>query len=326
MNWTELDSNGFFGLEAFLSDDTAIDVVTYGDSGEFCWMIRVPIQDRYSTHEVYASYDDDEYFNDVTEALDSCMDYLSRFFPDLYAETQYSQNKKGFVIKFLQVAAAIGLVAVFSTTSLFGFAQPAFASESDRVREARAFVYDMVEDDDPITILVNADGDTYYIEATPGSGDTDGPGGNMSEFVEDMGINLSPYLEQSGVAFPGNKDAIYFMFDDGQQLNINIDELSDIFEQAGAPPGSQFKACRFEYYLCPGDVYEAIMDQYAQAARDAGYNFQRADDVAVYENGEERNATVACFAGAFAFVALIAIWKGGSKVPVLLMSSEDAED
>ena len=77
MNWTELNRDGFFGLEAFMSDGTAIDVVTYGDSDEFCWMIRVPIEDDYSTHEIYASYDEDRYFDNINDALDSCMEYLS---------------------------------------------------------------------------------------------------------------------------------------------------------------------------------------------------------------------------------------------------------
>ena len=325
MNWTELNTDGFFGLEAFMSDGTAVDIVTYGDSMEFCWMIRVPIQDDYSTHEVYASYDDDRYFDNITDALDSCMEYLRYYFPALYRESEYSQNKKGFVVRFLQAAAAIGLVAVFSTSSLFGFAQPAFASEADYVHEARAAVYAQVEDDDPITILMDADSGAYYIEATPGTGDTDGPGGNMGDFLDDLDRDMSPYFQQSGVAFYGGSDVLYFVLDDGQSLNVSISELNEIFEQAGAPINEDFKTCRFEYYLCPGDVYDEVMDQYSQAARDAGYNFQRVNSSAEYENGDTRDATVACFAGAFAFAAIVAIWKGGSVIPVLIMSSDDED-
>ena len=178
LDWCKLDNDKFYGLEAFLSDGTALDIVEYEGSGEFCWMIRIPIDDAYSTHEVYASYDENVYFSEMIAALDDCMRYLSEYFPSLYCETLYSSSheRKREKLRFLQAAASIGIAVVLSMSALTG---TAFGDELN--------VLEPGTQDNPVSIVQSSDG-TYYV------GDTDTVQFFAGEIQAQTGVDISPYI------------------------------------------------------------------------------------------------------------------------------------
>ena len=75
----EEDSN-IEGMEAFLENDSALDVIRYVDSDEWHWLYRKWVEQD-EQYEIYASYDNELSYGDAESAFETLMEFAKAAFP-----------------------------------------------------------------------------------------------------------------------------------------------------------------------------------------------------------------------------------------------------
>lgn len=111
------------GMEKFLDDGSALDVVRYCDSPEWCWLCRI-WDENTQEYDIYASYDDDRYFEHIDEAYTALCEFLTVSFPQLIARDEIESEPENAKRSFAMRVVAVGLAAALSISALAGCSSP----------------------------------------------------------------------------------------------------------------------------------------------------------------------------------------------------------
>lgn len=167
--WNEFPSDGnILGMEAFVDDDWAIDIIKYADGQGFHWMVRHWTGDNQC--EITASYDDPAYadgFSFLSNAYRDMIVVIQKNFPEI-AHLAYGKEAPQHIVPMLRKTLQLGLaatLAIGSLTSLAGCGKSEYIDYYDE--ETNETLIEMV--DGQITMVDDAfynqaDGLNYYLD------------------------------------------------------------------------------------------------------------------------------------------------------------------
>ena len=131
-DWTQLSDPSvpqISGLELFIDEDIALDIVKYMDSPEWHWMIRI-----WGTNgqcSIEASYDNgEEGYTLLSACFNALLTHLEDYYPELYS--RLAPQKTSILSSLVRKACEIGMAVMISAATIISpLAAPAVAFAAD---------------------------------------------------------------------------------------------------------------------------------------------------------------------------------------------------